>query len=285
MHTIERTPHSLISRLNADERISGYYRYIGATRRRHVDGHESWHVQLTDRSGVLDAFAPCSTITPLYPMPPHQLVYAEFRTHQYRQRLVAELLELDTLVVAPGNESVVDRLPRSGTHIPNCLDHLTDLLNGLTVPALRRFVDLVLSRDELALAWIGDKEKLFLNAVIAAEIAAEMPYFQVQERDLIVVGALFRDLGRVTLHPERNSVRGVAPGVLTIERCAAGLAWLEQAWPYGAGCLRQIWAGDAYGEEPSQATVLGHAVGLMAKMARGDVSGALWLASQRRLPQ
>lgn len=282
MIQIERSHHSLIARLGAGERIAGYYRYVTGTRRRRSDGQESWHVRLADRSGVLDAYVPYVTTAPLYPLPKHQLVYAEFRVHHYQNRLVGELLELDTLVDEPDLASVVDRLPCVATPHPKRLDQLAHLLNGLTVPSLRHFVDRVLMRDDLALAWIGDEQDRFTDAVVAADIAAEMPYFQAQERDLIVLGALFRDLGAVVLQTEPVMRPRVPTGVLTIERCASGLAWLEQAWPYGAGCLRQIWAGDMDGEE---ASVLGHAVGLMAKMAQGDVSGASWLAGRRRVAQ
>lgn len=287
--TAVATPsHSLIARLDADERIAGTYRYLGGTRRRRADGHESWHVQLTDRSGVLDTYVSAERIGvlyPRYPLPHNTLVFAEFRTLQYRGRLVAELLELDPMVASADIGAVVDRLPRPATPVPQCLDLLSDLLQGLTVPALRGFAEQVLARDDLALAWLANRQNGFMNAMIAAQIAVDMPYFQAQERDLIAVGALFRDLGRVALPPERPLWHRIPTGMLTIERCGAALAWLEKAWPEGAGSLRQIWAGDADGADPSQATVLGHAVGLMARMARGDVSGAPWLAAQRRLTQ
>lgn len=285
MTTLERSQHSLIARLSADERVAGYYRYAAHAHRRQHDGHTVWRIQLADRSGAIDTYASRTLSTPFELPPTHQLAYAEFRTYLYQGRLLAQLLELDTLMEPPGTEAVVDRLPRTATRYPTAMDGLAELLNGLSVPALRHFVDRVLAQDALALAWVGDDTNGFLQAVVAAEVASQMPYFHAQERDLIVVGALLRHLGAVHLPGTPRTHREVPIGTLTIERCATGLQWLAQAWPYGAGCLRQILAGEDTGAEPSLNSVLGHAVSLVTQIAKGDMSGAAWLATQRTWSQ
>lgn len=290
MTTRDHRSHSLIARLAPDERIAGYYRYVASARRPRHDGHTMWRIQLADRSGVLDTYVARTLATPVDLPPTGQLAYAEFRTHAYRGRVVAELRELDTLIPVPDTASVVDRLPITAACDSQALTGLAQLLNDLAVPALRHFADRVLAQDALALAWIGDAQQRFQQALIAAHVAAQMPYFEAQERDLIVIGALFRNLGQVVVgavssgNGPASVPSGVPPGVLTLERCATALAWLEQAWPHGAGCLRQIWAGPD-GDDRHAGAVLGHAVRLMTRIAQGDVRGARWLATQRTRPQ
>ena len=263
--------HTLIARLGAHERVTGRYRFQSLNRRRNTDGFEVWHVRLADRSGVLDTYVPCKEAEQLYPLPTDLLVHAEFRTRPFQNRLVADLLDLDPLIDGGEANLALDRLPRPTARDPRFLDELAELLGSLTNTVLRAAIDRVLANDALALDWINAGDGLFAQSVTAAGIALELPRLAREERELALVACLFRRLGELPLFDpwaaEWGQPPGVAPGCLTLERCAPALQCLDEGWPEAARCLRQLWSIGLAPISEHTPLALAHAVELACELA------------------
>lgn len=245
MSSLEKPAHSLIARLAAEERVEGFYRYQSLKRRRSVDGVDIWHVPLADRSGVIDTYVRCSENNCLYPLPADVLVHATFRTRLFHDRLVADLIDFDPLVETGDPMLALDRLPRPCARPPEALDQLTELVQGFDNDVLRHAVNLLLANDSLTLPWISGASGLFARGVETAMIAAELPRFSREERELLIVACLFRHTGELALYDDWIRTNGGAPPVpeacLTLELCAPALQWLHGTWPAAANCLRQLW--------------------------------------------
>lgn len=264
--------HSLIARMGPEERIEGYYRFQRLTRKRAADGMEVWHVRLADRSGVLDTYVPCEdAMDVVYPLPEHLLVHTAFRTRQFKDRLVADLLSLDPLVDIHEPGLALDRLPRPAASSGNTLDELAALVTGMHLPVLRHAVDLLLNNEPLAASWITATNQLFERSVAAATTALELPLGR-DERDLLMVACLFREVGELPIFENWSHDYGMPPPIptrcLTLERCAPALQWLDDAQPAAARCLRQLWTLGLAPVTYQTPLALAHGLELATELAR-----------------
>ena len=242
-----QSAHSLIARLGANEVVEGIYRFHSLNRKRTTDGVELWHVGLSDRSGVLDAWIPCAqTQNVFHHFIPDIPVFVRFKTRLHQGKLVADLIEFDPLTDVLDPALALDRLPRPSTRSAIALDALAGLLNDMQSTDLREAIDLLLVNDTLALEWISAPDGAFDRCVHAAAIATELPRLSREERQLLVVACLFKEIGALSLHDEwmRNFGQApyVSPACLTLERVGPALQYLDLVNRDAARTLRQLWS-------------------------------------------
>jgi 3'-5' exoribonuclease len=77
------------------------------------------------------------------------------------------------------------------------------------------------------------------------EIVAGYPITTRAEREIALVGALFHDIGKTRTFDQhlRRTPCGnlVCHDALTLEICAPGLSYLDEAWPEAGLLLRHLW--------------------------------------------
>lgn len=245
MNFPQKSRHSLIARLGADERVEGCYRFQSLTRRRNADGFEVWHVRLADRSGVIDTYRPCEGCDILYRPDTDSLVHVAFRTRLFKDRLVADLIEFDSMNVVADPIGAIDRLPRPLAQSPETLDRLAELVHGLRDDALRQALEQVLVDDRLMLNLISRPDDLLERTIDAANlIEEEMRYFGWMEQETAILACLLHPMGELSLHDEhylKEERQLEKPrAALTLKRCEPALARLEQTRPTEGNWLRQV---------------------------------------------
>lgn len=253
--------HSLIAHLGPGERIEGCYRFKGSRMTTTADGVVYWQVRLADRSGILTAYYRVSGTARMMSFPHDQLVFVAFRTHWHRNALIAELIECDPAIGEPEPALALDRLPCPDTGDTTVLDQLTALVQNLDSPVLRAALDQVLANDAVVFPWMRDAQKRFAQGVRAAGIAADLPYFGREERDLVVVASLLRSMRR-HFHDGTPALRH-----------------LVNAWPRVARRLHQLLSLDTEPRRHDLPPALVHAAALAMALARDrTVAGSRWNA-------
>lgn len=293
MHKPNPPAHSMIARLGANEVVEGRYRFHSLNRKRTADGVELWHVALSDRSGVLDTYIQCAdTDNVFYPFIPDIPVFARFKTRQHRGKLVADLIDFDPITGAPDIELAVHRLPRPSARSAIALDALAELLDEMQSADLRHAVDLMLANDMLALEWISAPDGAFDRCVHAAVIARELPRLSPEERELVMVACLFKEIGALSLydewmHGDVGQAAFVSPACLTLERVAPALQHLDMVNRDAARTLRQLWSLGLVPANAQTPLVLALAMELAMELAMQQhpptvVSQAVFMPAQAR---
>lgn len=158
-------------------------------------------------------------------------------------------------------------LPRKLAANPNWLDRLINLRESITSTALGKFIDMLFSDNDIALAFIQVPASknfhhnhlggLLAHSVEVAEITGQQSYKNNDEREIAVVAALLHDIGKVrTLKPDISTTqlgKMVAHDDLTLEICASALKELDKTWPEASYTMRHVWtcasSGAKYGFE------------------------------------
>lgn len=151
-------------------------------------------------------------------------------------------------------------IPMSACPLPEELAALTRLVEAIQTPALKAFLNQLLSEPAIAGPFVAIPASrqhhhaypggLLAHSVDCARLAGQMLTDRPQaETELAWVAALLHDIGKIrTLAGDgRRTPLGftVDHDALTLEILAPGLSGLEQAWPEGAIALRTLLQGRA----------------------------------------
>lgn len=138
---------------------------------------------------------------------------------------------------------------------PEYLTRLLKIIDSITTPPLRSFLDSIFSDINITSKFItlpasvrhhhSTANGLLIHSVECAETAAIQIYKSDTDRDITVVAALLHDIGKVRSYTTNLKTtqlgRMVAHDHLTLEVCASALSNLDKSWPDGANTLRHIW--------------------------------------------
>ena len=289
--SLNETRHSLIARLSAGERIRGCYRLWRARQNTRFDGAPYWHLQLADRSGLLNAFIWPEMDIESSDLPLGAVVEAEFTTRQL-DGLVADIRYIDAVESWPWSEAI-DLLPRAACPVPSALDRLAALMNELSAAPLYEFVCRVVADDTIGLplltapaslgahhGWAGG---LLEHAVDVAQRVAEWPNLERGIREIAIVAAILHDIGKTKAFatgPRLTALgRLVRHESLTLELCSSPLRQLDQVWPE-AGCLvRHLWTAGLAAPRGTAVHPLVEIVAVADRLSASESSRALAFAS------
>lgn len=153
--------------------------------------------------------------------------------------------------------SPIRLIPLSSCPHPDIPERLELLVDRLTVPALRDFVEALFNDGDLREAFLHAPASrhhhhshpggLAEHSLECAEIVAGLPLFSVEERELGGVAALCHDIGKVWTHSGRR--RSVLDhDLIVLEVLAPFLKGLEAQWGEGSDMLRHLLTCHAKGE-------------------------------------
>jgi 3'-5' exoribonuclease len=149
------------------------------------------------------------------------------------------------------------------------LNSLLGLMQSIQSPALTKFLGNLFGDKEVMNAFLQLPASirhhhnyvggLMAHSIEAAEIARQLKYECVEDRDITVVATLLHDIGKTKSYTTNikttNLGKMVSHDHLTLEVCASALKILDQDWPDAANTLRHIWTcaspGSRYGFQPS----------------------------------
>jgi 3'-5' exoribonuclease len=247
--------HTPLASLEPDERLRGHYRIHDMKSRTRNDGAVFWTITLTDNSGSLTCYGWPEQLgdSERTALPRHTVVEVEARVRAFGNRLVADLVSLDP--ATPSLEDTGHLLPWASCERPELLPRFRGMLGQIKFSALLHFIDRVLANESVMLAFLKVPASLqyhhaafgglFEHSIEVMEIVAGYPITIRAEREIALVGALFHDIGKTRTfdkHLRRTPCGNlVCHDALTLEICAPGLSYLDEAWPEAGLLLRHLW--------------------------------------------
>lgn len=266
LHNSRMTKQPLqLDKLPIKQIFSGMFR-IGISKAGEVrNGVNYTNIELHDASGF--QVGQCeSTVINWLPSKPYQLVNVKGYFEQNANQSIVHIME-----IYPTNDFInigtILSLPRKLCADSSWLERLITLRRKIESPALGRFVDMMFTDDEIALAFLqvpastkyhhNDIGGLLEHSVEVAEITSKQDYVNEEMRDIAVVAALFHDIGKVrTLGINLLSTslgKVVGHDSLTLEVSASALKELDKTWSDASYTLRHVWScatpGAKYGFE------------------------------------
>lgn len=201
---------------------------------------------------------------------------------RFKHRIANDSFLVDRWEPMPASEERalrLDMLPSALCPRPYLVEKLVEMLDRLTIPALREFVAAVLcepnTRDRFltAPASLHAHQSrpggLIEHTMHVAWFVASMGSLSDTERELGVVAALVHDIGKLRVDGTdgETSALGAIVGhdAMTLEMLAAPLQELEQRWPDGAISLRHLLVVET--DPKSFSERIEHRVGLVLRFA------------------
>jgi 3'-5' exoribonuclease len=249
----ETQTHLLLSDLKAKMEVRGNYRISSIEPRRRQDGAEFWKLVLTDRSGEMTTYVWPERCSLDSAYQPNQLVHVCLMTRELNCEVVADVLELTPTINPPMGE-VIDLLPAAGCPHPDVLQRLVSIVQGISSPHLRQFVETALTDDDVTLPLLVNPASgqyhhvepggLLRHSVETAEAVGKLLSSSF-EQEVALVAALFHDIGKArTFNRDGTKTRLgqlVDHDTLVMEICAVALRDLDKANPDAALMLRHVW--------------------------------------------
>ena len=147
-----------------------------------------------------------------------------------------------------------DLIPNSLIANQELIPRLIEIIDSLTIPALRHFVGEVMNDDRLFLPFLQvpasarhhhcEPTGLLRHSIDCATYVSNMLDQHGPERDLAIVAALLHDIGKVKCFDigGKRTISGhvLDHNIITLELLATQLARLDNVWPDGAVALRYL---------------------------------------------
>jgi 3'-5' exoribonuclease len=233
--------------------ICGTFRLTDVCYHETRTGQPYMRLQLEDMSAHISAYAWREDIYRHLYLPNYSLIHVQGHSRYFDQQLRIDLNGMTPLGFKPSGD-VVRLIPQSLCPYPGLLLQLQGLMNRLTIPSLREFVEAVLADDSLAFAFVSVPASLnhhhnypgglLSHSLECVSLVERHHEFPIHSYQLGLVAALFHDIGKIltlTAQMERTSLgESLDHDKLTLEILGPYLKRLEESWPQGATKLRYL---------------------------------------------
>lgn len=271
----------LLKHLQPDGPITGTFRVTAPRCKVSIGGTQYLTLELTDCSGTIRAFGWPERYTGPTEPGDLSLVKVTGASYLFHERKLVDLHRIEPVTSVAEPVLLIT---------PNCcpviagVERLRELLERITVPALRNFNNTVLADDALALPFLrlpasrrhhhsfpgGLVTHSQECAEIIADLALDLPR---QTRELGMVAALWHDIGKIkTLDPRPGAwLTGAVlkHDALTLELLAPALANLDRDWREGALMLRYLFTWNKCGKPGRPLQVIAEAVESADRISSG----------------
>lgn len=233
--------------------VRGTFRMREATHSATWDGNPYLRMILEDFSGHLPAYAWREDVIAQLDWPDYSLVWIDGQVRPYRNKL---RIDVNTVysVSQPAERSAAALIPHSICSVPELLTTLLDVVEQVSLPPLRRFVEAVFADASISFPFVSAPASLqhhhrypgglLRHSLECFFLVDKHKEFPQESRELGMVAALFHDVGKIlTLtHTMRRTTLGasVDHDKLTLEVLAPHLRQLDQEWPEGGRELRYL---------------------------------------------
>jgi 3'-5' exoribonuclease len=232
--------------------ISGTFRVRFPCKDIYLDGRECVRFSLEDYSGSVWAYSCNPDIINAFGIYDLSRVYIEGQINSDGCRVE---VELESLVPAELiYDDLIRLIPQQICPVPELLPRLENVLQFVTLNALRQFVWQILVDDSIALPFVSCPGSssgylsypggLLQYSLDNVEMAQLLGPSDATESQLRIVASLFHDIGKILTLTPQMTLTSLGPSVeygkLTTEVCGFALRQLHEDWPEGGGRLREL---------------------------------------------
>jgi len=173
-------------------------------------------------------------------------------------------------LVTHAGRSLAVLIPAGLCPRPDLIESLTKVVGNITPPVLQRFVKQVLSDSEIISRFVTVPSSVnhhhsypagnLEHSLECVEVVSQFPDLKEHERNVVVVAALFHDIGKIRTNKSGGLTSEgfyVHHNALTLEVLGNHLRNLDHDWPEAGFMLRHIWSSLHKGPTQSRSPLVG----------------------------